>query len=270
MKKIFLNSLTIIIPLLLLGVVVGVNYLRDYNSPLVRSQREANNYLNEQIMELTPVMDSVQEVLKDLRVFTNDDSDLELYLRPNLEVRTTIGLNFVVMDAEGEAIEQFLKKRDSLGFNLYLKTPIETYLLMNLTRDAQQMEQEYKVIGSYYFSKEFKSRQEERLRKRANDNTLYAIDIDEDIAALDQFQSDIAVASMSEINNRKLDRSIARMMAPAVDTNNPSYLVYIATYNKTTTKKLFEHKLPEIIDMFFIQTDSLRSFRMRELDFLYE
>ena len=269
-KRNFLKSLPTIGTLAFLGLYFGLNYLRHYNSTLVRSNREAVHAHNEQVNQLRPVMDSLRAALKDLRVYTNDTGRLRLHLRAAIDVQETVPIGFVIAQAEANGIQDFLKHRASRGFNLFLESNRGTVLLMNLTQDALKEEQKWKIVGSYYYSESIKETLKENLKKRAAQYELLNITLDKDINDLNKLQTEIAVVSETELKNRRLKWSFANFARLRIGELKVPYLGYIATYNKTTSKEEFKNRLPELKDMFFKYPDSTANYSMRELEIVVE
>ncbi len=266
----FLKSLPIVGPLAVLGLYFGLNYLRHYNSTLVRSNREAINSHNEQVNQLLPVIDSLKATLKDLRVYTNDTGRLRLHLRAAIDVQETVPIGFVVAQAEAHGIQDFLKHRASRGFDLFLESNRGTFLLMNLTQDALKEEQKWKIVGSYYYSESIKEGLIENLKNRAAEYDFLNITLDKDINDLNKLQTEIAVVSETELKNRRLKRSFANFVRLRIGELKVPYLGYIATYNKTTPKEEFKNMLPELKDMFFKYPDSTANYSMRELEIVVD
>lgn len=259
--------LSIAIPLFILGLNYGISYLRDYNSPLNSSRRNAANSYNEQIEGLMPVMDSIRTTLKDkeIYVYTNDTLPLKLLLRADIDVQSTIGIDFIKADAEANAINDFLTHRNSRGFNLFLLTHNDTIQLMNLSQDALEKEQEWKIAGNYFLTNRLKEKLAVSIKKRARTNDFLGMSLEKDLAELEKQQEEIAVITETELNNRELESNIAAIAAPLVDTTNTTYLSYISAYNKNVTKEQLQENLQAMRETFFITPEAPSNYKIRSV-----
>ena len=259
--------LSIAIPLFVIGLNYGINKLRNYNSPINSSRRNASKNYNKQVDILQPVMDSIRAELidKEVYVYTNDTLPLKLVLRPDIEVMNTIKIDFVMRSAEADAINDFLINRNSRGFNLFLLTHNDTIRLMNLSREALQKGQEWKIAGNYYYDIETKEYLKESIKKRASQYDFLSMTLEEDIADLDKQREEIVVITETELSNRKLERTIASMVAPLVDTTNVTYLAYVSAYNKTATLEVLEDNLQAIREMFFTTPEAPSTYKIRSV-----
>ena len=136
---------------------------------------------------------------------------------------------------------------------------------MNLSREALQKEQEWKIAGNYYFDTKTKEHLKESIKKRARQYDFLNMTLEKDIADLDKQQEEIAVITATELNNRKLERTLASMVAPLVDTTNVTYLAYVSAYNKTVTLENLEDNLQAMRETFFTTPEAPSTYKIRSV-----
>ena len=248
----------------LVVVIFGVfgepiaDYLKEANDPIRNARESAVKEYNEGLDVLLPALDSVRSVFGSYYVYTNDTSKLTAYMYPNLQFYENPNeIDFVALQGKANTVKQFLKKSDTLGYNIWLETISQKFRMGNISEVNDEFR--YKLAVRYYYSdkeKEYLKENEEKYTKL----TLGQKNIDDE-------QAEIVVFSQMELNVGELETSLKRVIAPRIDLKNPSYKFYFSSYSDNLSISEFEEQVALFAKM-FLSKQNLSNCRIRTVDWI--
>lgn len=219
-----------------------------------------DNY-NKAVMELRRYTDSVISKNPSLFIYTNDTSNVEAIIKPNLNYDVFDSYDFQTVISKNTEItnelNNFLDNRDSLGYKVILTTSKTNFFIKNIVNTKQ--ETSYITYSSYYYNQKEKEQLANLINTRKNYISVFKSK-EQKISELDSLQSGKIIFSETELQNKKIESGLKRIMGPRINLKDTTHLFYFTSYNKAITKKQLTSKLKNFTPLFLKKQDTTNCF----------
>lgn len=245
------------------------------------SVSEVNKYIemrNKKVEELNYLISEKAKQLNSILYYTNDTTKINsAKIRANREYRSQyvnpsqIGRNYIAESEETlRYINEFQKKEDSLGYNIFIDRGKGNEFLANIFEkklsstihlkniNKKDSKNKYKVIQLYYYSDKAKQRLTEQIENRkATWFVAVGTTPEKEMALLDEIQFSTTVFTEEELQNQKLNHNgLKSLFAPSVNLSKESTFYFIC-YNKKMDKLTFSKKAELFKTMFLKKQPTL-------------
>ncbi|WP_077400428.1 hypothetical protein [Cellulophaga omnivescoria] len=216
---------------------------------------------NKAVMELRRYTDSVISKNPSLFIYTNDTSNVEAIIKPNLNYDVFDSYDFQTVISKNTEItnelNNFLDNRDSLGFKVILTTSKTNFFIKNIVNTKQ--ETTYITYSSYYYNQKEKEQLANLINTRKNYISVFKSK-EQKISELDSLQSGKIIFSETELQNKKIESGLKLIMGPRINLKDTTHLFYFTSYNTTITKKQLTSKLKNFTPLFLKKQDTTNCF----------
>ncbi len=241
--------------LILLMSIFGpslANYLRAKNDPLRKAHISAAKSFNSAREKLLFDWQKQEKDLGSFYVYTNDTvSEIWATMRPNLEFyENKNDISYVASQGHASTMEQFLKRKDTAGYNVILNSASKKIPLMKMTKLDEEQKFIYK--NRYYYTDKEKAALTSRIEKKPDRKFRYPYDSKEDqLSALEGEQRSKIIFTESELEDQEVKDNLRMLFAPRVRKKGVKGIFYFTFYNKNMSKEDLNAKIQDFENMFF-------------------
>lgn len=219
-----------------------------------------DNY-NKAVMALRRYTDSVTSKNSSLFIYTNDTSNVEAIIKPNLNYDVFDSYDFQTVISKNTEItnelNNFLENRDSLGCKVILTTSKTNFFIKNIVNTNEKTS--YITYSSYYYNQKEKEQLANLINTRKNYISAFKSK-EQKISELDSLQSGKIIFSETELQNKKIESGLKLIMGPRINLKDTTHLFYFTSYNTTITKNQLTSKLKNFIPLFLKKQDTTNCF----------
>ncbi|PKB43605.1 hypothetical protein AX016_1808 [Cellulophaga sp. RHA19] len=219
-----------------------------------------DNY-NKAVMALRRYTDSVTSKNSSLFIYTNDTSNVEAIIKPNLNYDVFDSYDFQTVISKNTEItnelNNFLENRDSLGCKVILTTSKTNFFIKNIVNTKE--ETSYITYSSFYYNQKEKEQLANLINTRKNYISAFKSK-EQKISELDSLQSGKIIFSETELQNKKIESGLKLIMGPRINLKDTTHLFYFTSYNTTITKKQLTSKLKNFTPLFLKKQDTTNCF----------
>lgn len=219
-----------------------------------------DNY-NKAVMALRCYTDGVTSKNSSLFIYTNDTSNVEAIIKPNLNYDVFDSYDFQTVISKNTEITNelniFLENRDSLGCKVILTTSKTNFFIKNIVNTNE--ETSYITYSSYYYNQKEKEQLANLINTRKNYISAFKSK-EQKIRELDSLQSGKIIFSETELQNKKIESGLKLIMGPRINLKDTTHLFYFTAYNKVITKNQLTSKLKNFIPLFLKKQDTTNCF----------